>query len=651
MPHGGTCTTLEELRTLIEEVSYPLVIKPLDANHGNGVCINITDGAAAELAFHHAKTFSDTIIVETYIKGEDFRLLVINGKLSAAAHRLPGHVTGDGRSTVTELVEEVNRHPDRGNGHEALLTKITLDSDSDRLLAMQSLSTDSIPAEGQRVMLKSTANLSTGGTATDVTDEIHPENRFMAERIAATIGLDICGIDVIAPDISTPLSENGGAVIEVNAAPGFRMHLSPSNGTPRNPAREVVDMLIPPGTESRIPIFSVTGTNGKTTTTRLLAHLTQQCGYTTGYTTTDGVYINQHQINSGDCSGPSSASLLLRDPMVEFAVLETARGGLLRAGLAFDQCDVGIVTNVQEDHLGLCDIHTLEELAEVKATVPRTVKPTGYAVLNAEDPHCVKMAGELNCQVAYFSMEHDHPVLLEHLELGGIAAYIKDGLVILERNKVQTELAKVADIPLTMNGSAVFMTANILAAAAAAFAYGFSPEQIRQSFMSFRPCLETTPGRMNLHEFGNFSVLVDYAHNPHGMRAIQQYLSHIIAKRKIGIISGVGDRRDDDIAEMARLGAEMFDYLIIRQEHDLRGRTLEEMHRLMTTVLAETHPELKYTLIPDEAEAIKHAMDMAGCGDFIVALCDDYRHVTDIIESYRKSKTTISTEETLDYLN
>lgn len=475
VPEGAVCTSLEELRKAVESLGYPLVVKPVDANHGRGVLINITALKTAEEAFAYAQTYSSEIIVEKYIEGEDYRILVVGGKLIAAAHRIPAHVVGDGKSTVRQLIEETNRQSERGEGHEAALTKISLDYDTDRQLQNINFNLESIPHQGEKVVLKSTANLSTGGTGVDVTDEIHPANRFMAERIAALVGLDICGIDVIAPDLKSPVSENGGAVIEVNAAPGFRMHLSPSGGKPRNVASAVVDMLFPTQAKSRIPIFAVTGTNGKTTTTRLLAHIVQSCGFVPGYTTTDGIYIAGHKVESGDCSGPSSASVVLSDPMVEFAVLETARGGLLRAGLAFDYCDVAVLTNIAADHLGLKNINTLEELAEVKAAVVRSVKETGSAVLNAEDHRCVNIAKTLTCKVAYFCLDSSNEVIKDHISKGGLVTTIEDESLVIYFENQRIILAKVKEIPFTLKGTSKCMTANILAATAAAFAYGFTP--------------------------------------------------------------------------------------------------------------------------------------------------------------------------------
>lgn len=632
---GFICNTVEELQDAVIRFGWPLVTKPLNANHGKGVAVDLRDLDIAKEAFAYAQTYSSDVLVEKYIEGEDHRILVINGKFVAASHRKPAHIIGDGKSTVQQLIEEINQQPERGRGHEAALTRITVDCDTNKQLQKKNYDLDSVPTAGETVVLKSTANLSTGGTAVDITDHVHSANRFMAERIAALLGLDICGIDLIAPDIKSPIAENGGAVIEVNAAPGFRMHLAPSEGKPRNVASAVVDMLYPPESESRIPIFAITGTNGKTTTTRLLAHIVQSCGYFPGYTTTDGIYISGHQVITGDCSGPSSASTILADPMVDFAVFETARGGLLRSGLAFDFCDAAVMTNIAADHLGLKNINTLEELAEVKAAVVRSVKQTGWAVFNAEDQNCVNVSKTVDCEVGYFSLDSQNELIAQHIANGGLAAIVEEGQVVIHHQNQRTVIAGVEEIPLTLNGTSKCMTANILASAAVAFSYGFTAEQIRAALMSFIPGPEFTPGRMNYFKVRDFSVLVDYAHNPHGLREMQDYLTHIEANRKVGIIAGVGDRRDSDIVELAEIAGSMFDHIIVRQERSLRGRELSEMHHLMVNGIERAGRNISYELIPDEKEAIRHALETAQSGDYIVALSDNYTDVIRIIHDHQ----------------
>ena len=631
VPEGQVCSSPDDLRKAVTCLGFPLVIKPMKANHGKGVSVQISDEVRADEAFFYAQKFGSEVIVERCISGHDHRLLVVNGKLVAAARRIPAHIRGDGTSTVHQLITKVNSQPERGDGHEAELTKIIFDCDTVKILQQKGYNENTVVPAGETVYLKSTANLSTGGIAADVTDEVHSENRFIAERIAALIGLDVCGIDIIAPDLKAPLSHNGGAVIEVNAAPGFRMHLKPSVGQPRNVASAVVDMLYPPGSEIRIPIFAVTGTNGKTTTTRLLAHIVQSAGHSPGYTTTDGIYISGHKIVSGDCSGPSSASTILADPLVDFAVLETARGGMLRSGLAFDYCDVAILTNIAADHLGLRNINTLEELAEVKAALLRSVKKSGWAILNAEDEHCVRVAGTLDCNIAYFALDSRNAVIRQHIKDGGWAVTVEQEKVVVHHNRRSTIISTVKEIPLTMCGTARCMTANVLAAVAAAFCYGFSVGHIRMALKTFLPGPDQTPGRMNLFQVGTCSVLVDYAHNPHGMKEVQHYLSHITGRRKVGIIAGVGDRRDCDILELAEIAARCFDHIIVRQDNDLRGRSLNEMNLLMVQGIRQADTEVTVDLIPDEKEAIKHALATAQEGDYIVALSDNYKEVIKVI--------------------
>lgn len=633
---GGICSDLDELKQFVLDIGYPLVVKPLDANQGKGVTINISSWDDARAGFKLARRYSDAVMVEQFVAGCDFRILVVNNKVVAAAKRIPAHVVGDGESTIDQLVERENRDPRRGIGHENVLTKIEIDQHTEMVLAKAGLSAGSVPARGQRVFLKSTANLSTGGTAIDVTDTLHPENAFLAERIARIVGLDICGIDIMADTLDIPLRDAGGVVLEVNAAPGFRMHLHPSEGEPRNVAAAVIDMLYPPGKPSRIPIIAVTGTNGKTTTTRLLAHMASTSGFRTGFTTTDGIYVNGFQVEKGDTTGPKSADFVLRDPTVEFAVLETARGGILRAGLAFHQCDVGIITNIHEDHLGLNDVHTVRDLANVKAVVARSVRKNGWAILNAEDEHCVRIARELDCKVAFFSLTPKHPVIKQQIADGKPVGVLENGYLTIIRGGQKIRVEEVNRVPITYDGRARFMVANALAATLAGYLWGFPLDSIRESLHTFLPGFEQTPGRLNLFEFNNFKVLIDYAHNPHGYRAVEEYLQSVPAARKIGIISGIGDRRDDDIRECAQIACRMFDHIIIRHEHDLRGRSGENIIGLLEEGISASDCAVTYEIIADESDAIRSALNMAQGGDLIVALSEIYQNVVDIVKNELK---------------
>ena len=427
---GSICVDAEDLEATIKSIGYPIVLKPLDGNHGKGASINVTKWEDALLGLEYAQKYSRKVIVERFISGYDFRVLVIDNKLVAAAQRVPAHVVGDGKHTINELIAQVNDDPRRGYGHENVLTEIEIDRDSLELLDKRGFTVDTIPEKADIVYLKSTANLSTGGTSIDVTDMMHPENIFMAERISRIIGLDICGVDIMARNLTESLKENGGVILEVNAAPGFRMHLAPSEGLPRNVAAPVIDMLYPPGKPSRIPIIAVTGTNGKTTTTRLIAHIVKNNGFRVGFTTSDGIYIQNHLMEKGDTTGPISAEYILKDPNVEFAVLETARGGILRSGLGFSKCDIGVITNIQEDHLGISDIHDLKDLSRVKSVVVESVKKGGWAVLNGEDEYCLKIAEKLDCNVALFSLNENNKAIVEHCKQGGIAAIYENGFII-----------------------------------------------------------------------------------------------------------------------------------------------------------------------------------------------------------------------------
>ena len=624
----------EDLKRCIDRIGFPIVLKPLDGNHGKGASINVKNMEDALAGLEFAKKYSRKVIVERFITGYDFRVLVIDNKVVAAAQRVPANVKGDGKHTVQELIDKENLDPRRGYGHENVLTEITVDRDTTDLLDKMGYTLDTIPKKGEIVYLKSTANLSTGGTSIDVTDMMHPENIFLSERISRVIGLDVCGIDIMAENLTQPLKENGGVILEVNAAPGFRMHLAPAEGLPRNVAAPVIDMLYPLGKPSRIPIIAVTGTNGKTTTTRLIAHIVKNMGYRVGFTTSDGIYVQNHMLEKGDTTGPYSAEFILKDPTVDFAILETARGGILRSGLGFSRCDIGVITNIQEDHLGLNDIDTLEDVARVKSTVVKSVKKDGWAVLNAEDEYCVKVAGELDCKIAYFSLDENNPVTKKHCKAGGIAAIYENGFVTIKKGDWKIRVEKVTTIPLTLGGKAQFMIANVLAATLAGYLYGFKTEDMRLSLETFIPSAAQTPGRMNIFNFKEFKVMIDFAHNPSGYMAVESFLNQIESPYKVGIIAGVGDRRDQDITDCGAIAARMFDHIIIRQEKHLRGRTEEEIINLILKGINSVDKKISYEIIPKEVEAIKHAISTAQPGTFITALSDVITNAIDIVQSY-----------------
>lgn len=625
VPRGEIIRRESSLKESCDYVGFPLVIKPVDGNHGRGITVDIQNYDDALIAFRQAKESSKrgAIIVEKYITGSDYRLLVINNKLVAGALRSPAHVIGDGKSTVQELIDIVNSDPRRGYGHENVLTQITVNELTKTILKDKNYSLDTVIEKGEVLVLKDTANLSTGGTAEDITDIIHPANVSMAERISKIIDLDICGIDIMTTDISKPLSETGGAVLEVNAGPGFRMHLAPTKGLPRNVAAPVIDKLFPKkGDTGCIPIIAITGTNGKTTTTRLIAHIAKMKGYRVGYTTSDGVYIQNRLLMTGDCTGPSSAEFVLKDPTVNFAVLECARGGLLRAGLTFKNCNVAVVTNVEADHLGLKGIHTIEQLAKVKAVVPETVLPDGYAILNADDDLVYDMRRNVQCNVALFSMDENNPRIKALQRLNGITAVYENGFVTICRGQWKMRLMKVENIPLTYGGKAKFMIKNVLGAILAAHVQGISLEDIKAALETFIPSSSQTPGRLNLFEFKHFTVLLDYAHNAAGMKALKEFVDKMDATVKVGIIAGIGDRRLEDNNEMGSIAAEMFDEIIIRQDKHLRGKTEEELIEMLSDGIKMKDPNKKTTIIPSEKEAIIFAVKNAVKGSLII-LCSD----------------------------
>lgn len=632
---GSTISSMEEMDTVILEIGFPLVFKPLNGNHGKGATINVRTREEAVAAFEYAQKYSYRVIVERFISGHDFRVLVIDNRVVAAAQRVPAHVRGDGKSNIQELIDRENADPRRGYGHENVLTEITIDRDTLDLLEKRSYTLESVPASNEIVYLKSTANLSTGGTSIDVTDLVHPQNIFMCERIARVIGLDICGIDIMAENLTEELTENGGVVLEVNAAPGFRMHLAPSEGLPRNVAAPVLDMLYPPGKSARIPIIAVTGTNGKTTTTRLIAHIVKNNGYRVGYTTSDGVYIQNSMLLRGDTTGPVSAEFVLKDPTVEFAVLETARGGILRSGLGFGTSDIAVVTNIQEDHLGISDIHTLDDLTRVKAVVVGSVKPEGWAILNADNKYCVRIGKDFRCNLAYFSMDENNPVIREHCRQGGIAAIYENGYVTIKKGDWKIRIEKVTHIPLTFNGTVGFMTENALAASLAAFVWGFKIEDIRLSLETFIPSAAQTPGRMNIFDLKDIRIMVDFAHNPDGLKGIKDFLTTLDVNHHTGIISGTGDRRDDDLREIGRISAEMFDDIIICQEKYLRGRTAENMIGLLIEGLREIKPDINIVVNNSGKEALDHGIKNAKPGSFITIIGDSISKAVELVQEYQ----------------
>ncbi|GAB4442309.1 MAG: cyanophycin synthetase [Chloroflexi bacterium OHK40] len=633
VPRHYLVRSAEEAAAAAERLGFPLVVKPLDVSHGRGVSLNLNSVEEVVAAFHIASEYTSAVLVETFLQGKDYRVLVIGGEVVAVAERVPAHVVGDGIHTIAELIEIVNRDPRRGFGHEKVLTKIRLTHQSELLLQRAGYTTATVLKPGEIFALAATANLSTGGTAIDRTHEISYETREIARRAAHVIGLDVAGIDIITPDISRPLREVGGGIVEVNAGPGFRMHLQPSEGTPRNVARHVVDMLFPRGQPARIPILSVTGTNGKTTTARMVAHILKLSGQRVGLTTTDGIYIDGELYMKGDMTGPWSARMVLKDPTVDAAVLETARGGILREGLGFDRCDVGCVLNISNDHLGLRGVNSLEELAEVKALVVEVVRDDGSSVLNADDPLVAGMAERAEGRIIYFSMhggESASPLVREHIAAGGCAVVLQPGvrgeMIAIYDDEQYIPLLWTHLIPATLEGKARHNVANALAATAMAYAHGVSVENIRQGLRTFTTTFYQAPGRLNIFDEHPFRVLVDYGHNPAAFQAMRDLVERLRPSypRVIGMVSAPGDRRDQDLAEVGAIAGTMFDLLILKEDDDRRGRPEGAIAAILreAAIGAGMAPDRIVTVL-NELEATRYALSTARPGDLVVLFADN----------------------------
>ncbi|MBK6422467.1 MAG: cyanophycin synthetase [Gemmatimonadetes bacterium] len=609
------------------EIGYPVVLKPYNGNHGRGVSIHLTDDAQVQVAFGVAQQHSRSVIVETYLTGDDHRMLVVNGRLVAVAKRVPGHVVGDGARTIEQLVERVNADPRRGVGHEKVLTRLEFDHQADTLLAKRGYGRATVPAAGEVVYLRSTGNLSTGGTAIDVTDLVHPDNEEMAVRAVKAIGLDVGGVDFLSPDIAVSYKENGAGICEINAAPGFRMHVAPSEGKPRDVAGAVIDMLFPAGAPSRIPIAAVTGTNGKTTTARMLAHIHKLSGKCVGLTTTDGVYIDGQCTVKGDMTGPVATRMVLKDPHVEVAVLEVARGGLLRAGMGTRFIDVGAVLNVQSDHLGLKGIDTLEQLAAVKRIPVEVAQDT--AVLNADDPLVLRMADYTDAKnLCYVTMHPSHPLVREHIRAGGRAACLETGIngqmITLYDRGTHIPLLWSHLIPATLEGKATHNVQNAMFAAAMAFSMGVKLEDIRHGLRTFDTTFFQAPGRMNVYDDHPFKVILDYGHNPSAVEAMVTLVERLEPPgRRLVVVAAPGDRRDEDIREIGRICAGHFDHYICRRDDRTRGRGPDEVPALLRdALLAHGVPAAQVACVPEETEAIEAALRWGQPGDVLLIFVD-----------------------------
>jgi cyanophycin synthetase len=641
-PEGRPVADADDAWAAAQEIGGPVVVKPQYGNQGRGVATNLTTREQVLTAYQAAlrETETQSVVVERFAPGADFRLLVVGDRVVAAARREPAQVQGDGRHSVADLVEIANRDPRRGEDHATVLSKIKLDAIALAVLADQGYSPDSVPPAGARVLIRRNANLSTGGTAEDVTDQVHPEVAARAVEAARMVGLDVAGVDVVALEIARPLEGQGGVIVEVNAAPGLRMHLEPSSGMAQPVGRAIVDLMFAPGQDGRIPIAAVTGVNGKTTTTRLIAHLLTVPGLRVGMTCTDGIYIDGRRIEAGDCSGPLSARSVLMNPMVEAAVLETARGGILRAGLGFDRCDVAVVTNIGEgDHLGLSDVNDLETLAQVKRTIVEVVAPGGAAVLNAADPLVAAMAAKCKCPggVIYFAQDGDHPVLVAHRADGGRAAFARDGELVLAEGPREEPLMPLADVPLTHGGRIGFQVENALAAAAAGWALGLPREVLRAGLASFAAEMETVPGRFNLLEINGATVVIDYGHNPSALLALIEALDQFPHQRRTAVYTAAGDRRDCDMIRQAEILGDAFDAVILYEDHYLRGRPEGEIIALFRRGLAAGSRVAEVREFRGALKSVEAALRSARPGDLILIQADVIDETLDFVRRYLAS--------------
>ncbi len=636
VPRGETVRNQEEALELAKSLGYPVAVKPNIGNHGRGISSRVEDSEELKRAFKEAKRIHPLVIIEKYLIGSDHRLLVIDGKLVAASRRDPPFVRGDGESTIQELIDELNSDPRRGIGHEKTLTKIEVDHMTKRILEQNNFSLDTVLEEGEKLYLKSTANLSSGGSATDVTGSVHPKNKIMAERIADIIGLDVLGIDLIVPDVKELINKNNGGIIEVNAAPGFRMHLDPYKGKKRNVAKPVIDMLFPPGAESTVPIVAVTGTNGKTTTVRLISHILKMDGKGVGIACTDGLFRGNDLLKEGDFSGPQGAKFILKEKNIDHAVLEVARGGILRRGLGFEESDVGVFLNVTRDHLGERGIETIEDMAHVKGIVVETVKPSGKAVLNAQDPNVIKFKDVIHSDSILFSEDPSIEPVREHISEGGTVVTVEKENVVIKREENVWNVVEVSDIPITFEGKATFNVLNSLAAVASCFALDIELESIKNGLLSFQPSTSQNPGRMNIMDVGEIKVMIDYGHNRPAVEALSEILDDLTDGEKIVVCQGTGNREVQDIIDFGRGIGKIYDRVIIN-DADPRYRKIGETAEFVKQgVLEAGLPEDRVEVILDEFESIKAGFEMAKKGDLLVVQPYEIQETIELIESKKK---------------
>ncbi len=638
VPAGILARTRAEALRAAERLGYPVVVKPRNGNQGKGVSLNLTSEKEVNAAFELAKNYGETVIVEKFVPGKHYRVLVVGDQVVAASERIPAQVVGDGEHTIRELIVLTNQDPQRGEEHEKPLTKIKIDPVVLMVLARQNLTMNYIPEKGEKVRLRENANLSTGGTAVDVTDEIHPENSWLAVRAARLIGLDVAGVDLVARDIATPITPSNGAVIEVNACPGIRMHHYPSKGKARDAGRAIVDYLFPPGIPSRIPVVSITGTNGKTTVTRLVSHILREAGLTPGMTTSDGIYIGEKRVLAGDTTGPRSARVVLTDPTVDVAVLETARGGILRGGLGYDQSEVGVLLNVTEDHLGQDEIDTLEQLVDVKSLVLEAVRIGGWVVLNANDSRLLQLKDRVcrKRRLLYFSAAEGNLTIHKHLAQGGSAVYIKNEHVVMGDKNEEVALLRVTEIPITHQGKVAHNIENAVAAVAVARALGIDREVIKRGLMTFT----SNPGRFEFEDINGVKLVIDYGHNEAGYTRVLQAVAQLKPARKVGVIGVPGDRCDESIRKVGKLAGRGFDFIYIKEDQDLRGRKPGEVAGLLAEGALEVGmKEDEMEIILSEAEAVGTALRRAGPGDLVVVFHEKLDRVKKAVAEFKRSHT------------
>ena len=635
VPDGDIVRTEAEAVESLESLGAPVVVKPLDGRQGKGVSLNLSTPEEVVEAFRIAQEYSSRVLVEELFEGKNYRVLVVGGRMIAASERLPCHITGDGRHTIGDLIEIENKNPMRGEGHEKPLTKIKINPILLASMQKEGWILEDVPDAGEQVMLCGGMNLSTGGTAKDVTDEVHQTVKSLCERAARIVNLDICGVDLVLKDIATPVPKEKGGVIELNAAPGLRMHTFPSEGKPRDVGGAIIEMLYPNGQNGRIPIISITGTNGKTTVTRMISHILNDENRNVGTTTSTGIYLNGELLVKGDTTGPISAKTILGDKAVDVAVLETARGGIVRRGLAYDWSDISVLTNISEDHIGQDGIESIEDLIPIKALIAERVRAGGTLILNADDENSQRVlerekVKQIDKKIVYFSLEENNHRVREHLENGGTAYWVKNDFIVEMTGNESFDVVRPRDIPATLGGTADFQTANSTAAIAACRAFGVSREQIVSRLKTFRTDADN-PGRNNLYKVGKGYALVDYGHNPDGFAAICRMVSKWKGKTVTGIVSIAGDRDDRIVKEAAKVAANCFHHVIATEDVDRRGREAGEIPRLLSETIKQENPDVSCEIMPNEIEAVSKALQEIKENEVVVIFYDQLSAVLDVL--------------------